>query len=117
MPISMHQLDSLAAHFGFRVEDAREYLGLPTSRSSSACIGSKCKTVSLKSETKSSSKRGKSGYQLFLSMNSAKVTARLKESLKSGEKLVPGSTLRTIGTAWKSLSDSQKESWNRKASS
>ena len=114
----MHQLDCLAAHFGFRAEDAREYLGLSASRVSattSTCVGSKCKTVYEKSESRTSSKGRKNGYQLFMTTNSAKITARLKASLKPGEKLAPGSTLRTIGAAWKGLSDSQKKSWNDKA--
>tara|TARA_Y100000389_G_C17428726_1_gene501192 strand:- start:1206 stop:1571 length:366 start_codon:yes stop_codon:yes gene_type:complete len=120
MPISMSQLDQLADRFGFRVDEAREFLGLPLS-SSRGKVKTESQIISKsdkpKQNTKETTKRGKSGYQAFMSVNSKKITDALKNNLKPGEKLAPGAAIREIGAKWKALSDSQRARWNEKAAS
>ena len=130
MSISITQLNKLAEHFGFNVDDARDYLGIPLSSKrgrpsksmGKACVGGSCKVVTVEPRTtkstktdKPQSKRGKTGYQLFMAENCTKITAKLKSNLKPGEKLARGTALSAVGAQWKALGDSQKKSWNTKA--
>ena len=124
MPISIAQFNQLAEHFGFDVNDAREFLGLPTTgkrgRPTKVCSGGSCKTVMVvpkekksKSEKPTDVKRRVTGYQLFMKDNIAKITNKLKT--QHGDKLPRGAVLSAVGIEWKLLSENKRSSWNSKA--
>ena len=131
MGISIVQLNQLADHFGFDVNAARAFLGIPADKKrgcpsksdGSVCSGGKCKMVSVdphtmkspKIETSSGGKRGKTGYQLFVTEHCSKITNQLKQQLNPGEKLPRGAALNVLGTKWKALGDDEKKMWNTKA--
>ena len=130
MSITVSQLNSLADHFGFNIDVAREYLGMSQSNKrgrpskQTGCVGGSCKIVQVnkstvaakaKSDKPQATKRGKTGYQLFMNTNHEKIGSKLKAKLKPNEKLGRGAVLSAVGVEWRALSESQKGAWNSKA--
>ena len=101
MSITIKQLEELARHFHFDVDEARRFLGKEPkkrgrpsktdsdsdSESPKKCSGAEC--------LKSPVKRGPSGYNLFVKGS--------------------GVPFADAGPQWKALSDSARERWNAKA--
>jgi len=61
-------------------------------------------------------KRGKTGYNLYMSDVKARVIADLRSHLSAGQKTAPGAVMSEIGKRWKSLPDSSRRLWNDMAS-
>lgn len=106
MPITIAQLEILARHFRFDINEARSIIGLPNkSEKKSYDISgfvsaekSKAKLPSnIKSSKPTSTVRGPTGYNLYVKN--------------------AGISFKNAGSAWKNLSQSEKDSWNRRAKS
>jgi len=131
MSITLKQLKALSEEFKFDYLDARVFLGhgeqkkrgRPTKKSDdsdsgSNCSGGKCspKAKATDKATDKAVKRGPTGYQVFMVNVSTKVSADLKKAA-GDKKLEPGAVFKEVGKRWGDLSDRQKETWNKKASS
>lgn len=64
---------------------------------------------------KPTTKRGPTGYQLYMAEVRPRVVADLQNNLKLGEKNSPGAVMSEIGKRWKNLPDSSRDLWNKKA--
>ena len=103
MPISIKQLETLAQHFRFDMDEARAVIGLPiksssTIKQSSTVKGSVSGKGSKKVEKPEKEKpkaRGPTGYNLYV-----------RES---------GISFKNAGASWRALSDSEKAEWNARA--
>ena len=114
MSITIKQLGELAREYHFDVDEARQFLGMeakkrgrpakkdvdsdddaPKKSSSGANKTSSTKNSPRDKAEKSASKRGPSGYNLFVKNQGIGITEAAKQ--------------------WKGLSDSAREKWNAKA--
>lgn len=66
-------------------------------------------------EKETQSKRGPSGYNLYMASVHAKITKTMKANLADGEKLARGAVIGEIGATWSGMSDKEKAVWNKKA--
>ena len=105
MPVTIAQLNTLAQHFGFDINEARELIGLPIAKPN---------TTSTKLATKSSKPRGKTGYNLYCADCKPRVETSLK-SEKGVSKLGRGELVSEMSRRWKLLPDSTREMWNNRA--
>lgn len=106
MPISIAQLNTLAQHYGFDINEARQLIGLPVSKPNTS--------TSTKLATKSSKPRGKTGYNLYCADCKPRVESALK-SEKGVSKLARGELVSEMSRRWKQLPDSTREMWNQRA--
>ena len=60
-------------------------------------------------------KRGPTGYNLYMAEARPRIVAELQERLKSGEKMPQGAVMSEIGKRWKSLPDASRALWNARA--
>lgn len=104
MPVSIAQLNTLAQHFGFDINEARHVIGLPVSKPN----------TSTKLATKSSKPRGKTGYNLYCADCKSRVESSLKFE-KGVSKLGRGELVSEMSRRWKLLPDSTREMWNQRA--
>lgn len=106
MSITIKQLEMLASHFHFNMDEARQVIGIEHKKRGKQTLTSndtliekghfKPKCVKQEKE-KLKKSRGASGYNLFI-----------REQ---------GISFKNAGSAWKSLSDSERDNWNIKAKS
>ena len=133
MSITVAKLAMLAEYYGFDLNEAREYIGLPASNKRGRPAGNEKKPTvpekkptvekkpkvekkpTTKSENDEKRKRPPTGYQLFLKDYHPIMSAKLKANIKSGEKLTAGAVLSGVGAEWKALSDNKRAAWNKKA--
>ena len=103
MPISIKQLETLAQHFRFDMDEARAVIGLPLKSSSTikqsstvkgSVCGKACK-IHEKQKPEKPKARGPTGYNLYV-----------RES---------GISFKNAGASWRALSDSEKAEWNARA--
>jgi len=126
MSITVNQLNQLSAKFGFDISEARTFLGLPVTSKRGRPVASvsekkvvnrvvvqennvvKCAVV----PEKKTDNRFKTGYHMFMSSSSPKITSELKSKLADGEKIPRGALIREIAIRWKSLSARDREVWS-----
>ena len=131
MSITCAKLAKLADYYGFDVDEAREYIGLPPSGKRGRPIGSgtsqkpkvekpkveKPKVEKPKVEKpkveKPKTKQYISGYQLFLKEYQPILTAKHKAKLKPGEKLNISDILNGVTSEWNALSENRQKLWNQ----
>lgn len=125
MSITLKQLEALSEEFDFDYLEARRFLGHGETKkrgrpaksgndSDSDCSGKNCPKTKPKAKSTGEKKRTQTGYQLYMSTISTKVSAELKKSA-GDKKLSPGVIFKEVGKRWGELSDRQKETWNKKA--
>ena len=123
MSITCAKLAKLADYYGFDLDEAREYIGLPPTGKRGRPIGSvssekkpkveKPKVEKPKKVEKLNSKSSLSGYQLFLKEYQPILTAKHKANLKPGEKLNISNILNGVTCEWNALSDNKRKLWNQ----
>ena len=84
------------------------------------CVGGKCANAPAKKPKKETAdkpkvKRGPTGYNLYMSEVRPRVVSDIQRNLKQGEKSAPGAVMSEIGKRWKSLPESSRDIWNKKA--
>ena len=105
MPISIAQLNILAQHFNFDINEARLLIGLPHCNSR---ITTSSKTTTAKT------KRSPNGYNLFCSDCKLQIEVYLKTTL-GVSKLPRGALMSELSKRWKLLPQSTRDQWNSKA--
>ena len=132
MSITCAKLAKLADYYGFDLDEAREYIGLPPSGKRGRPIGSgscekkpkieKAKVEKVKVEKakvekpKKVEKANKSnlpGYQLFLKEYQPILTAKHKAKLKPGQKLNIADILDGVTSEWNALSENKQKLWTK----
>ena len=127
MSITCAKLAKLADYYGFDLDEAREYIGLPPSGKRGRPKVEKSKVEKSKVEKskvekskvekskveKPKTKQYISGYQLFLKEYQPILTAKHKAKLKPGEKLNITDILNGVTYEWNALSENRQKLWNQ----
>lgn len=111
MGISVAQLNMLAEHFKFDINEARQLVGLSTTTKSTT---SKVNTPKVKSES-APTKRGRTGYRHWCDDTKSRISDELKQS-KGCSKLARGELVSELSKRWKLLPEGTRDMWNAKAS-
>lgn len=114
MGITVAQLNMLAQHFNFDINEARQLVGLATTSKSTKAASTKLIQPKAKSETPPK-KRGRSGYNHWCQDVKCRVADELKQS-KGCSKLARGELVSELSKRWKLLPEGTREMWNARAS-
>ena len=136
MPISIAQLEMLAQHFRFDMDEARLIIGLPvkgtkktdpisgyfsnSSRSSSSNTPSTSKTASTSKSATSSKAASTSKNTTSSKAASTSKSVSIGKRGPTGYNLYvknSGISFKDAGNSWRSLSQNEKDKWNKRASS
>jgi len=112
MGISVAQLNMLAEHFKFDINEARQLVGLSTTTKTTKTT--KSTTTKVKNES-APKKRGRTGYNHWCENAKCRVADELKQS-KGCSKLARGELVSELSKRWKLLPEGTREMWNAKAS-
>lgn len=132
MPISIKQLEMLADHFHFSMDEARQLLGIEIKkrgRSPSGDTTSRSSTDEITGHYKPKGKSDQVSGQYKPKAKSVEVSGNYKPKPVKEEKEKKsrgpsgynlyvrenGISFRNAGGAWKALSDSERDRWNAKA--
>ena len=124
MPISIKQLEMLADHFHFSMDEARQVLGIEIKKRGRSPSGTTEITGHYKPNGKADQVAGqyKPKAEKTVKVEKEKKPVKVEKEKKprgpSGYNVFvreQGVSFRNAGAAWKALSDGERERWNAKA--
>lgn len=113
MGITVAQLNMLATHFKFDINEARQLVGLSTTTTKTNKT-TKVNTSKVKNES-AQKKRGRTGYNHWCEDAKGRVSDELKQS-KGCSKLGRGELVSELSKRWKLLPQGTRDMWNTRAS-
>ena len=115
MGITIAQLNMLAEHFKFDINEARQLVGLSTTTKTTKTTKS-VKVDVPKAKSESAPKmRGRTGYNHWCEDVKCRVADELKQS-KGCSKLGRGELVSELSKRWKLLPEGTRDMWNARAS-